>query len=88
MASTVSEGTPPCSSTIAELIENLRDLETRFLGGISDPSVSSTSTNPFQPVSGIRRRIETFRSSVGVSTSSDKKDVQAKLPSVSLPQVD
>ena len=72
------------SSTVAELELRLRDLETRFLGPISDHGTHVS--NLFALVSSIHQRLQHFQQT-GERRNSEKS-VLSKLPAVQLPTFD
>ena len=80
--------TIPTSSTLLEIEERLKDLELKFLGPPSDVSAVS---NPFQPVSAIRKRIEALAgtpSLISDKSTEKREPSSSKLPAVTLPTFD
>ncbi len=81
----MTEISEPTSSTIVELEQKLKDLETRFLGTLSDQS-SVNPSSAFAPISTIRKRIESFQ--VEDPHGPPKETLQSELPPVTLPTFD
>jgi len=74
---------PGLDSTIVELEQKLKDLESRFLG---KESFLSSVQSPFTPISTLQKRIEHLKHSL--SSPSVGEGVQTKLPLIPLPVFD